>query len=308
MSKIEENENSKYDELFKNLLSKESNYEFFLKAQSLLKKELKKNSNSSNYISLLIYCINHLQQSDDKRSLNSLLDYSLEQYIKKNNTLPENISKEDFVKGFLKAFSLCKGLFNTSNFRIKFLYYCKKNNIEEKNLKLLKCYDIFAKGCISAKEYVDAYNYCIKSENINLLFELFEDFEKLCVSLNNDDKQNEPENPLYNYKILFKQLDNEELNILILRTTLELLINKKIELAFEFIGKYYNKNDKNKNAIINFGYNLVCLMIRKPHGFDDFWALINIYENIMEKRFDIKNYLNKISQIYYNKTFLNNNK
>ena len=306
MAKTEEKEIPNYDSLFKNLLTKESNYEFFLKAQLLLKKELKKNSNSSNYISLLIYCINHLNKSEDKQSINSLLDYSLEQYIMKNKTLPENISKEEFVEGFMKAFGLCNGLLNTNNFRIKFLYYCKKNDIDEKNLKLLKCYDILAKGCISAKEYIDAYNYCIKSENVNLLFQLFEDFEKLCESMNNNNEIENIENPLYNYKLLFRKLDEEELNLLILRTTLELLINKKIEIAFDFIGKYYNKNDK--NAIINFGYNLVCLMIRKPHGFDDFWALINIYKIVVEKRFDIQNYLNKISKVYYNREFLGNNK
>jgi hypothetical protein len=306
MAKPEKKEIPNYDTLFKNLLSKESNYEFFLKAQSLLKKELKKNPNTLNYISLLIYCINHLKESEDKQSINSLLDYSLEQYIMKNKTLPENISKEEFVEGFMKAFSLCNGLLNTHNFRLKFLYYCKKNNIDEKSLKLYKCYDIFAKGCISAKEYVDAYHYCIKSDNINLLFDLFEDLEKLCESMNKGNEVENIENPLYNYKLLFKKLDKEELNLLILRTTLELLINKKIEIAFEFIGKYFNKIDK--NSIINFGYNLVCLMIRKPQGFDDFWALINIYKNVVEKRFDIQNYLNQISKVYYNKTFLSNNK
>ena len=306
MAKPEKKEIPNYDTLFKNLLSKESNYEFFLKAQSLLKKELKKNPNTLNYISLLIYCINHLKESEDKQSINSLLDYSLEQYIMKNKTLPENISKEEFVEGFMKAFSLCNGLLNTHNFRLKFLYYCKKNNIDEKSLKLYKCYDIFAKGCISAKEYVDAYHYCIKSDNINLLFDLFEDLEKLCESMNKGNEVENIENPLYNYKLLFKKLDKEELNLLILRTTLELLINKKIEIAFEFIGKYFNKIDK--NSIINFGYNLVCLMIRKPQGFDDFWALINIYKNVVEKRFDIQNYLNQISKVYYNKTFLGKNK
>ena len=306
MEKSEEKEIPNYDSLFKNLLSKESNYEFFLKAQSLLKKELKKNPNSFNYISLLIYCINHLKQSEDKQSINSLLDYSLEQYIMKNKALPENISKEQFVEGFMKAFSLSSGLLNTNNFRIKFLYYCKKNNIDEKILKLYNCYDIFAQGCISSKEYVDAYNYCIKSDNVNILFELFEDFEKLCESMNKENEVENIENPLYNYKLLFKKLDKEELNLLIMRATLELLINKKIEIAFEFIAKYFNKNEK--NPIINFGYNLVCLMIRKPHGFDDFWALINIYKCVVEKRFDIQNYLNQISKVYYNKEFLGKNK
>ena len=300
---MEVKENSQYENLFKNLLSKESNYEFFLRAQLLLKKELKKNANSSNYIPLLIYCINHLKESEDKQSVNTLLDYALEQYIKKITILPEGLPKQQFIEGFLKAFDDCNGLFATHNFRVKFLYYCKKNKIEEKTLKLYKCYDIFAKGCISAKEYVDAYNYCMKSENIKLLFELFDDFEKLCESMKKEGLS-DIENPLYNYKLIFKKLDKEELNLLILRTTLELLINKKIELAFEFIGKYYNKNQNQNDIIINFGYNLVCLMIRKPHGFDDFWSLINIYKLVMDKRFDIQNYLNQISKIYYNKTFL----
>ena len=309
MEKIEKKEIINYDDLFKNLLSKESNYEFFLKAQLLLKKELKKNPKSSNYIPLLLYCIDHLKKSDDKSSINTLLYYSLELFTMKNKTLPENIPKEEFIEGFLKAFSLCDELLNTNNFRVKFLYYCKKNNIDEKTLKLYKCYDIFAKGCISSKEYVDAYNYCIKSENINLLFELFEDLEKLCKrmnNINNENEVNENENPLYNYKILFKVFDEEEFNILLLRTTFELLINKNIELAFEFIGKYFKRSDK--NVIINFGYNLVCLLIRKPQGFDDFWALINIYKGVVEKRFDIQNYLNQISKVYYNKTFLGKNK
>ena len=126
------------------------------------------------------------------------------------------------------------------------------------------------------------------------------------ININNENDISEIENNLNNYKLIFKKFDEEEFNILILRTTLELLINKKIELAFEFIGKYYNKNDK--NVIINFGYNLVCLLIRKPHGFDDFWALINIYKGIVEKRFDIQNYLNQISKVYYNKEFLGKNK
>ena len=125
-------------------------------------------------------------------------------------------------------------------------------------------------------------------------------------NINNENEVNENENPLYNYKILFKVFNEEELNILLLRTTFELLINKNIELAFEFIGKYFKRSDK--NVIINFGYNLVCLLIRKPQGFDDFWALINIYKGVVEKRFDIQNYLNQISKVYYNKTFLGKNK
>ena len=39
-------------------------------------------------------------------------------------------------------------------------------------------------------------------------------------NINNENEVNENENPLYNYKILFKVFNEEELNILLLRTTL----------------------------------------------------------------------------------------
>ena len=194
---------------------------------------------------------------------------------------------------------------NTVNFRMKFLFYCKKNDIDEKTLRLYKCYDIFAKESINSKEYIDAYKYCIKSENVNLLFELFDIFEKISVDKNylgEDD-------PFNKGNLILKSLSKDEVDLLIMRATLELLMKKKIEVAFEFIGKYYNnlnkdKDNENKNIVINFGYSLVCLLIREPKGFDHFWALINLYKGVIEKQYDIQFYLNQISIIYYNKPFL----
>ena len=113
---------------------------------------------------------------------------------------------------------------------------------------------------------------------------------------------------MYNYKIIFKELDKEEYEILILRTCLELILIKKIELAFEFIRHYYSKDNNHNSAIINFAYNLVCLLVRQPKGFDNFWSLINIYKGVVEKRFDIQKYLNQICKNYYNKTFLSEDK
>ena len=298
-------ENSKYEKLFKNLLTKESSYEFYLKAQSSLKRELQKNPNSLDFLSLLNYAINHLKEFNEKESINSLLNYALEQYTQKNKKIPENISKQNFITGFMDAYSKNPANPNTVNFRMKFLFYCKKNDIDEKTLRLYKCYDIFAKESINSKEYIDAYKYCIKSENVNLLFELFDIFEKISIDKNylgEDD-------PFNKGNLLLKTLTKEEFELLIMRTTLELLMKKKIEVAFEFIGKYYNKLNKekdneNKNIVINFGYSLVCLLIREPKGFDHFWALINLYKGVVEKQYDIQYYLNQISTLYYNKPFL----
>ena len=128
---------SKYEQLFKNLLSKESSYEFYLKTQSSLKRSLQKNPNSIEFLSLLNYSINHLKQFNEKESINSLLNYALEQYTQKNKKIPESIPKQEFVSGFLDAFSLCPGLPNTDNFRMKFLYYCKNNDIDEKAIKTI---------------------------------------------------------------------------------------------------------------------------------------------------------------------------
>lgn len=298
-------ENSKYEKIFKNLLTKESSYEFYLKAQSSLKRELQKNQNSLDFLSLLNFAINHLNELNEKESINSLLNYALEQYIQKNKKLPENISKQSFITGFLDAYSKNPANPNAINFRMKFLFYCKKNDIDEKTLRLYKCYDIFAKESINSKDYIDAYKYCIKSENVNLLFELFDIFEKICL----DQNYLGEDDPFNKGRLILKTLTKEEFELLIMRTTLELLMKKKIEVAFEFIGKYYNnlnkdKDNENKNIIINFGYSLVCLLIREPKGFDHFWALINLYKGVIEKQNDIQFYLNQISIIYYNKPFL----
>ena len=298
-------ENPKYEKLFKNLLTKESSYEFYLKAQSSLKRELQKNPNSLDFLSLLNYSINHLKQLNEKESINSLLNYALEQYTQKIKKIPENISKKDFISGFMDAYSKNPANPNAINFRMKFLFYCKKNDIDEKTLRLYKCYDIFAKESINSKEYIDAYKYCIKSENVNLLFELFDIFEKISIDKNylgEDD-------PFNKGNLILKSLSKDEVDLLIMRATLELLMKKKIEVAFEFIGKYYNnlnkdKDNENKNIVINFGYSLVCLLIREPKGFDHFWALINLYKGVIEKQYDIQFYLNQISIIYYNKPFL----
>ena len=308
MSKEECQKNtSKYEILFKNLLNKESTYEFFLKAQSSLKRELQKNPNSLDFLSLLNYSINHLKIYNEKESINSLLTYALEQYTQKYKQIPENVPKQKFISGFLNAFGLCSELPNTNNFRMKFIYYCKKNGIDEKALKLYKCYDIFAKESINSKEYIEAYSYCIKSENVNLLFELFDIFEKFVKNKS----LLEEDNPFNKTNLLFKDINEEEFQILIMRTTLELLMKKKIEIAFEFISKYYkilNQNDNSKKSIaINFSYSLVCLLIREPKGFDHFWALINLYKGIIERQYDIQFYLNSISINYFNKPFLRNN-
>ena len=171
---------------------------------------------------------------------------------------------------------------NTVNFRMKFLFYCKKNDIDEKTLRLYKCYDIFAKESINSKEYIDAYKYCIKSENVNLLFELFDIFEKISIDKNFLGE----EDPFNKGNLILKSLTKDEVDLLIMRATLELLMKKKIEIAFEFIGKYYNnlnkdKDNENTNIVINFGYSLVCLLIREPKGFDHFWALINLYKGVV---------------------------
>jgi hypothetical protein len=301
----------KYDILFKDLLTKESSYEFFLKAQSSLKKELKKKPNSIEFLSLLKYSINHLVKFNEKESINALLNYSLEQFTQKNKKLPESIPKQDFVLGFMEAYRLIHGFQNSNNFRIKFSFYCKKNGIDEKTLRLYKCYDAFAEECICAKEYVEAYSLCIKSENINLLFELFDLFEKFSNDKKELDKIND--DPFNHGKVVLKELSKEEFQFLIMRTTLELLMKKKIDIAFQFVGKYYKKinegkNSENKNIALNFSYSLCCLLIREPKGFDHFWALINLYKGLIEQKYDIQFYLNQISVIYYNKPFLSENK
>ena len=42
------------------------------------------------------------------------------------------------------------------------------------------------------------------------------------------------------------------------------------------------------------------------HDFDKFWALINIYKSVISQEYFLQMYLNKISDVYYNRTFLKN--
>ena len=158
------------------------------------------------------------------------------------------------------------------------------------------------------RDYIDAYNYCIKSENVNLLFKLFDVFEKYCK----DKRLTDEDDPFNKGNLIFKELSMEEFEFLIMRTTLQLLMKKQLDIAFDFIGKYYKKinaekDNEKKNITINFTYSLVCLLIREPKGFDHFWALINLYKGVIEKQYDIQFYLNEISIIFYNKPFLQKN-
>lgn len=288
----------KFDEIFKDYLSKEKCYEFLLKAQTQIKKDIRKNLKSLEFFQLLTYSINHLKQFNEKESIYSMLSTTLDQYISRNPKIPKEVEKDKLVKSFVDAFSLYTGLPNSSNFKSKFLSYCKENNLDEKFLRLCNCYYIFGKDSLIAKQYIEAYNYIIKSGNSELLIELFDNIKNF---IGKDDKTQENN--------LFKNLGEEEYCFLIVRTALELLINKQLEVCFEFVGKYYKiygkvNDQKEGDAFINFGYSLTCLLIREPKGFDHFWALINLYKGVIEKKYDIQFYLNKISIVYYNKPFL----
>ena len=96
---------------------------------------------------------------------------------------------------------------------MKFIFYCKKNGIDEKGLKLCKCFDIFGNESINAKEYIEAYNYILKAENVQLLFKLFDIFEKFCE----DKSLLEDNDPFNKGKLILKDLTKDELEILIMR-------------------------------------------------------------------------------------------
>ena len=100
----------------------------------------------------------------------------------------------------------------------------------------------------------------------------------------------------------------KEKEFIIARTTLELIIKKNLKVAFDFISKHINKNDNfiHNSPVLNFAYTLISLITLAMHDFDKFWALINIYKPVISQEYYLQMYLNKISDIYYNKTFLKN--
>ena len=94
------------------------------------------------------------------------------------------------------------------------------------------------------------------------------------------------------------KMAEKEKPIFISRTCLEILINKNIQMAIDFVTPYINsKNDYEQNdPILNMSYFICLLLNDKDVSFDKFKEFVLLYKPIIEEKDTIfKKYINKIS-------------
>ena len=93
-------------------------------------------------------------------------------------------------------------------------------------------------------------------------------------------------------------MGEKEKKIFVARTCLEIIINKDITIANDFIFPYINSKDNYEynEPILNMAYFICQLLNDKNVTFEKFKEFINIYKPVIEKDDEIlKKYINKIS-------------
>ena len=97
-------------------------------------------------------------------------------------------------------------------------------------------------------------------------------------------------------------MSEKEKKIFVARACLEIIINKNIQMAIDFITTYIDsKNNYEKNdQLLNLAYFACLLLNDKNSSFDKFKDLLLVYKPIIEERdASLKKYINKISNDYY---------
>ena len=281
---MEETKTDNYSEKFKDLMDEESTYEFFLKMQNLMPKYSKK-MKDSEFFSFVSFIIGHLAKFEEKESLSTILDLSLKLFIKKH---PDNKLEDPklFMHSYHKIFKLLPVLMDKSSFKYKYLELCEINGISEDEMKKENIYYEFAIDSKENKFLIEAYRFAMKSMNLEAISTVVK------ASLENE----------------VLKMCEEEKNIFIARTCLEILINKDIQMAINFIVPYINAKDNYEtNApILNMAYFICLLLNDKNSTFEKFKEFVLLYQPMIEgKDAGLKKYINKISITYYNQiTFI----
>ena len=92
--------------------------------------------------------------------------------------------------------------------------------------------------------------------------------------------------------------EKKKKKLFVARACLEIIINKDIMIAKDFISPYINSKDNYElnEPILNMAYFICLLLNDKNVNFEKFNEFINIYKPVIEKEDAIlKKYINKIS-------------
>ena len=267
-----------YAEKFKDLMGEESTYEFFLKMQHIMPKYTKK-MKDPQFFSFITFIVEHLSKYDEKESISTLLDLSMKCYLKNH---PQNKIDDPmlFMNSYHKIFKMLPVNTDKSFFKYKYLELCQLNGISEDVIFKENIYYEFAIDSRENKFLIEGYRFSIKSMNLDAIISMVK------VILESE---------------VIKMTEKEK-QIFISRTCLEILTNKNIQMAIDFISPYINsKNNYEENdPILNMSYFICLLLNDKNVTFDKFKELIMLYKPIIEEKDSVlKKYINKISTDYF---------
>ena len=226
-----------FSKKFKSLMGEDSVYEFFLKMENLMPKYAKKKD--EDYFSFIIFAMEHLAKYKEESSISSLFIQSIQLYVENHpNKKIENPTY--FMNTYHKIFKMVPVKSDKSLFKYKFLELCDANGISEENIFKENIYYEFAVDSRENKFLLEGYKFAIKSLKLDIISEVVKD-----ILANEKYKMNEKEKKLF-----------------VARTCLEILVNKDINLANDFIIQYINSKDNYElnEPIINMAY-FICLLL-----------------------------------------------
>ena len=272
-----------FSKKFKSLMGEDSVYEFFLKMENLMPKYAKKKD--EDYFSFIIFALEHLAKYKEESSISSLFIQSIQLYVENHpNKKIENPTY--FMNTYHKIFKMVPVKSDKSLFKYKFLELCDANGISEENIFKENIYYEFAVDSRENKFLLEGYKFAIKSLKLDIISEVVKD-----ILANEKYKMNEKEKKLF-----------------VARTCLEILVNKDINLANDFINQYINSKDNYElnEPIINMAYFICLLLNDKNINFEKFKEFIEIYRPIIEKEDSLlKKYINKISLDFFKQIIFN---
>jgi len=269
---------------FKDILGEECLYEFFLKMQNIMPKYSKKND--KEFFLFVTFVLEHLSKYDERESIQSILNLSMKLYLEKYKDfkIPEPMT---FMKTFHNILKKLPVNVDKSFVKFKFLELCEKNGIPDEELSKENIYYEFAIDSIENKFLIEGYRFSMKSMNLEAI------------------------NSAVNSILKRDKMENYEKNVFVARTCLEIIINKNIKMANDFIIPFVNARDdyEENDPIINFAYFICQILKDEKASFEKFKELCDIYKPYIEKKEAIlKKYINRISNDIFKKlVFLETN-
>ena len=269
-----EEKTQNYSEIFKDLMGEDSTYEFFLKMQNIMPKFTRK-MKDPEFFSFITFIVEHLLKYEENESISTLVDLSMKLYIKHH---PEDKIEDPmlFMNSYHKIYKMLPVKIDKSYFKYKFLELCEKNGISEDVIHKENIYYEFAIDSKENKFLIEGYRFAIKSMNLEAINSVVQGiFENTIL------KMTDKEKPIF-----------------ISRTCLEILINKNIQMAMDFIIPYIDakNNYEGNDPLLNMSYFICLLLNDKNVTFDKFKEIVLLYKPIIEgKDASLKKYINKIS-------------